>query len=397
MLACAVQGAALLVWGDPELLHDEADYVSQAKLVAAWLSGEGGASTMEALGRLALHNPGYSFLVAVAEATTQEAALTLRLLQAAAGVITGLVLYGALAGRVGTTLALVAAWVVWAHPTLIFFRLTLWPVTFAALGVSLAAAEGLRLYGRADSKPPRWTLPLTLAVLPFFSASGWLLLPLVFLLFERQQAMRACAPAIVLWCLWTCVLSIGLGTPTATDLSASRNLALANHPAISEGRGSLWGDPTQKAVYLSELEARCTSSNLRTKKRCEHAYNLDVASGHIAKEPWEAVVRAGHRLTETWEPDRFLVRHLDARGGFTFSSSQLPKLIAALHWSLLFLSLLGLRTPQGRAALLAVLLWTMPVLLTVGFTRLRQPVLALLLIAAAFGIHSLRRTYRDGS
>jgi hypothetical protein len=39
----------------------------------------------------------------------------------------------------------------------------------------------------------------------------------------------------------------------------------------------------------------------------------------------------------------------------------------------------------------------MPVLLTVGFTRLRQPVLALLLIAAAFGIHSLRRTYRDGS
>jgi hypothetical protein len=352
---------------------------------------------MEALGRLALHNPGYSFLVALIEAASGEAVLILRLLQIGAGIITGLVLYSALAERIGAKLALVVAWVFWAHPTLFFFRLTLWPVTFAALGTSLAAAEALRLYDSPSSESRGWTLPLTLAVLPFFSASGWLFLPLTFFLFERRKAVRTCAPAIVLWCLWTLTLSLGLGTPTTTDLSASRNIALANHPAISADRGSLWGDPAQKAIYLAEVETRCASSNLRTKKRCEHRYNLGIAKEHIVKNPGQAIIRSGRRLAETWGPDRFLLRHLSERGVRIHNTSHLPQLLATLHWAIMLFSLLGLRTPQGRASLLAALVWSLPVVLAVGFTRLRQPLLPLLLLSAAFGIHELYRKWRNDS
>jgi len=396
LLACVAQAAAFFAWGNPELLHDEADYLSQATLFASWLSGQGETTAAEALGRLALHNPGYSLLVALTEASSLQTVLVLRLLQIAAGLMTGLVVYVALAGRVGSRLALCVAWVIWLHPTLVFFRLTLWPVTLAVLGTSLAAAEALRISNKAGSEPTGWILPLILAVLPFFSASGWLFLPLAFVVFGRARALRMCSPAIALWCIWTLVLSFGLGSPATTDLSASRNLVLANHPAISEGRGSLWGDPAQKAIYLADLEANCASRNLREEKRCEHNYNLDLALRHVAEKPWSAVVRAGHRLTETWQSDRFLLRHLDELDEVEDVTGHLAKLLVPLHWVILVLSLLGLRTAQGRAALLAVVVWTAPVFLTVGFTRLRQPMLPLLLIAAAFGIYSLRRTNHDG-
>ena len=69
------------LWGQPELLHDEADYIAQGTLLRAAVLGN--ASLLEALGRLALHNPAYAGFVALLEALTGIGAPLARVLQCA--------------------------------------------------------------------------------------------------------------------------------------------------------------------------------------------------------------------------------------------------------------------------------------------------------------------------
>lgn len=389
-----VYGAAFFLWGSGEPRHDEVDYLAQGRLLAAWVAGGTGVSATEVFGRLALHNPGYATLVALLEAVTSRGDLFVRGLQCAAGIAAGFILYAALRPRVGPTLSLGAACVLWFHPSMMFFRLGVWPVAFATFGATVLAYWALQSKQPVEGSTPR---PLsrafgwTLAILPFFASPALALLPAAWLLTERDQRGAALGPTIGLWLPWTLALSLALGSFTIVDLSASRNLALGNHPAISEGRGSLWGDPEAKKSYLTELSSACPGAPGVSKKRCEQAFNTRVTVATVRSAPFAATQRALIRVKETWSPGTFLPRALQERG-----LAAAPQVTAALkltHWLLLFLALLGLRTPAGRAALGACVLWTLPVLIAVGFTRLRQPTLPFLLIAASFGIRSLARDF----
>jgi hypothetical protein len=389
-----IHGAALVLWGPTELLHDAADYIAQGRLLAAWAGGDSAAPASEVLGRFALHNPGYAAIVALAEAFSGRGELIIRLLQCLAGIGSGFILYAALHARVGKHLALAASCVLWFHPSMLFFRLSLWPVAFATLGTTLVAFWVLQGEDPRDGDPAgRFRSPFgwTLALLPFFAAPALLLLPGVWFVVGRHRFTALAAPSLALWLPWTLALSLALGTFVPVDLSSSRNLVLGNHPAISEDRGSLWGDPEAKAGYLADLTAACPQSDGVTRKRCAHRFNTALAKKTAAGDPSAALRRAVLRAKETWVPGSFLPRALKERG--LRSSPQVETLLALLHWPLMLFAILGLRSRSGRTALAAAALWTLPVLVAVGFTRLRQPALPFLLVAASFGIHSLARAF----
>jgi len=395
VLVGLVHLAALGLWGNPELVHDEADYIAQGQILKAWLQGAAGVGVSEVFGRFALHNPGYALGVAVLEALSGHGALLVRILQCLVGVLTGFVLYAALHPRVGARTALAATLIFWLHPSMIFFRLSLWPVVFATLGTTLLAYGALQLAEKGESGEStqlRSCFGWTLALLPFFAPPALLLLPAVAVAFGPERWRALCGPALALWLPWMLALSLTLGAFVPVDLSSSRNLVLANHPAISEGRGALWGDRAAKQTYLAELALACPQETPLQRKRCEHRFNTQIARQTVAANPGAAVQRSFRRIAETWTADRFLPRSLDSQG--RAGAAGTASLLAVLHWALLGLALLGLRSPRGRAALGAALLWTLPVLVAVGFTRLRQPVLPFLLIAAAFGIHSLTSRQR---
>jgi hypothetical protein len=277
---------------------------------------------------------------------------------------------------------------------MIFFRLSLWPVALATLGTTLLAACALRMMDdpettlhSGDPSPVRRCFAWTLALLPFLAPSALLLIPLAALAFGVRRAKALCGLSLALWLPWMLALSLTLGAFVPVDLSASRNLVLANHRAISEGRGSLWGDPAAKQTYLSELALACPSTDILARKRCAHRFNMKTTRQTVSAEPSAAVQRSLLRIAETWAPDQFLPRSLRIQG--RPGAGLVTGLLGALHWALLALALLGLRSRAGRAALLATFFWTLPIVIAVGFTRLRQPVLPFLLIAVAFGIHSI--------
>jgi len=389
-----VHGAAVVLWGSGELLHDEADYIAQGRLLAAWAGGHSPVSASDVLGRFALHNPGYAAIVALAEAFSGRGELIIRLLQCLAGIGSGFILYAALHARVGKHLALAASCVLWFHPSMLFFRVSLWPVAFATLGTTLVAYWVLQGEGPSDGPPAgRFRSPFgwTLALLPFFAAPTLLLLPGLWFVVGRHRFATLAVPCLALWLPWTLALSLALGTFVPVDLSSSRNLVLGNHPAISEGRGSLWGDPEAKQTYLTDLAAACTQSDAVLRKRCAHRFNTALAKRTAAGDPPAALKRAVLRAKETWVPGSFLPRALKERG--LRSAPQAATFLGLLHWPLMLITLLGLRSREGRTALAAAALWTLPVLIAVGFTRLRQPTLPFLLVAASFGIHSLARAF----
>jgi hypothetical protein len=184
-------------------------------------------------------------------------------------------------------------------------------------------------------------------------------------------------------------VSLALGTFTPIDLAGPSNVALGNHPAISEGRGSLWGDPAGKARLQADLDAVCPHGDQADTVRCEATQSVRLARSTVAASPGDAVRRAGLRLLETWAPDLFLLRRLAELG--RDPPTVLAVVLLVLHLALLVAALLGLSTPEGRAAAVAALLWCVPVLLTVGFTRLRQPLLPWLTVGGIAGLALLVR------
>ena len=383
-LAAVVHLGLLVTWGDPEPLHDELGYLHTGQLVAAQLRDGGDPSV---LGRLAWHNAGYSALFVAAELTFGDARLPLRLLQVLAGLLAGLLVFHGLRLRVSRRWALLGALVVWLHPSMLFFRLSFWPVALAVLGTSAAALCALRLADAPEQRGRQWELGLALAPLPFFAPQALALIPGLLIWPGPRCAPRVLGPLLALWIPWMIATSVALGTFTPIDLAGPSNLALGNHPAIAEGRGSLWGDPVGKARLQADLDAACPAAGQADTIRCEAAESVRIARSTLASQPVDALRRAGLRLLETWAPDRFLLRRLDELG--QTPPPGLPELLLLLHLALLAAALVGLSTPVGRAAAFAALLWCVPVLLTVGFTRLRQPLLPWLVMAGIAGLAAL--------
>jgi hypothetical protein len=390
-VAVAVLEVALLVaWGSPPPLHDELGYVKTGQEVAAWLQGEGEPS---ALGRVAWHNPGYASVFVVGELLPGGSGLFLRLLQAFAGLLTGLLAFHGLRRRLPRRWALAGAAVLWLHPSMLFFRLALWPVALATLLTTAVMFCCLRLAEAPDDVRRQRELGLVLAPLPFFAPQALALLPGLLLWPGWRRSARVLAPTLLLWIPWMFIVSATLGTFSPMDLAGPSNVVLGNHPAIAEGRGSLWGDPQGKAVLESEVDEACPDRGRADRVRCEAAWSAATARRTVAEAPAAALARGALRLKETWEPDRFLVRHLREleRG----PPGLLAPLMVGLHVLLLACALLGLMTREGRLALAGAALWCAPVLLTVGFTRLRQPLLPWLVLAATCGVHAaVRRDQR---
>jgi len=388
-VAVAVLKIALVAaWGDPPPLHDEAGYVATGEAVADWWGGDSRFDDPTQLGRVAWHNPGYSALFGLAACLFGEAAPPIRVLQALAGLLAGLVLFHALRRRVSRAGALCGAAVLWLHPSMLFFGVALWPVALATLFTATAALCAIRLADSPDDRARQWALGLVLAPLPFLAAPALFLLPFVAIELGARRALRVVGPTLALWLPWVVLVSVNLGTFTPMDFAGPQNLALGNHPAIAGDRGSLWGDPIGKAVFEDELAEACPQAGLPERTRCEARYAREVALETVRDDPIRTGIRGIRRLAETWVPDRFAVRHLTelGRGPPTW----LAPLLTILHVVLLLAALSGLATPTGRRAARAVAIWCIPVLLTVGFTRLRQPVLPWLIIAGAVGITASR-------
>ena len=385
-LVAVVHVALLVAWGSPEPLHDELGYVKTGELVADQLRGGVDPSV---LGRVAWHNAGYSALFVGAELLFGDARLPLRLLQLLVGLLAGLLVFHGLRRRVPRALALAGALVVWLHPSLLFFRLTFWPVSLAVLLTSAVALCALRLAEAPDDPGRQWELGLSLAPLPFFAPQALALVPILLAWPGLRRAPRVLGPLLALWLPWMVAVSLALGTFAPIDLAGPRNLALGNHPAIAEGRGSLWGDPEGKAALQAELESACPQASQADRVRCEVAESIRLARATATADPGAALSRAGLRLVETWLPDRFLVRHLEELG--RPPPVVLPVLLLVLHLLVLAAALLGLRTREGRVAWIGAVAWCVPVLLTVGFTRLRQPLLPWLVVAGVLGLAEATR------
>lgn len=392
-IAVAALHVILLVsWGSPEPLHDELGYVETGRLAAEQLR-VGGDPTV--LGRVAWHNAGYSALFVVTELLFGDSQLPVRLLQVLAGLLAGLLLYHGLRRRTGRPLALMAALALWLHPSMLFFRLSFWPVSIAVLLTSAVALCALRLADAPDRPGRQWELGLALAPLPFFAPQALALIPALLIWPGVRRAPRVLGPALALWLPWMVAVSLALGTFTPIDLAGPGNLVLGNHPAIAPDRGSLWGDAEGKAALQLELDATCGQEADAERIRCEAGQATRLARATVAAAPGAAARRAGLRLLETWQTDRFLPRRLEELE--RVPPPGLNALLLLVHLAVLALALLGLRTREGRAAWLGVAAWCVPVLLTVGFTRLRQPLLPWLIVAGVLGLAAtIRQREADG-
>ena len=382
-VVAALHLALLIAWGSPAPLHDELGYARTGQLVADGLL-QGGDP--ELLGRVAWHNPGYGGLFVAASLLPGDGQLVMRLLQVAAGLLAGLLVFHGLRRRVSPAWALAGAMAVWLHPSQLFFRVSFWPVAVATLLTAAVALCALRLAEAPDEPGRQWELGLALAPLPFFAPQALALIPGLLLWPGPRRAPRVLGPLLALWLPWMVAVSLALGTFTPIDLAGPRNLVLGNHPAVAEHRGSLWGDPGGKGLLQVELDAACGQDRQAARVRCEALESKRIARRTALEAPGAAVRRAGLRLLETWQPDRFLprrLRELDRPG-----AEGLALLLLLLHFALVGAALAGLGRPEGRAAWAGVLLWCVPVLLTVGFTRLRQPLLPWLVVAAVVGLAS---------
>ncbi len=394
---------ALVAWGSPAPIYDESGYLQGGEEIARWVrcstglwtGAECAASSADSLGRLAWHNPGYSALFPIAALLPGPAALWIRLLQVFAGLAAGAATYALLRRWRSDSVALVGALVVWLHPVQIFFRLTLWPVALATLGAILVALLAVRLAEAPGRVRRARQLGLALLLLVFVWPQALALVPFVAvfaLRLGRPAARRVLGPLVLIWLPWALLVSLVLGRPSAMDLAAAENAALGNNPWIADGRGSALHDPEAVRALAAEAEAGCPDANGVERLRCRSRKQDAIARESIASDPAAALKRAGLRLVETWHPDEFVARHLaddrvlvhPLRGPRAQSTiGSIVRVAEVLVLLAAALAALGaLRDRRVAAFMGAVLITSLPVLLTVGLTRLRQPMLCWIVIAA---------------
>ncbi len=401
---------ALVAWGDAAPIYDESGYLRAGEEVARWLRCTAGVwsgplcaeATVSALGRLAWHNPGYAALFPLAALLPGSAAVWIRLLQVGAGLAAGAATGAVLRRVTSDRVALLGAAVVWLHPVQIFYRLTLWPVALATLGVALFTLGVVRLAEQRSSAARGWQLGGTLLVLVFVWPQALALVPFVGLWTLRLGAPtsgRVLGPLAVVWLPWVLALSVLLGRPTAMDLASAENAALGNNPFIATGRGSSLHDPEAMEQVTFEAGVGCPQNDALALLRCRAQRYDGIARTTITADPGAALARAGLRLSETWRPDDFVARHLADRRVFDSPSPAWSALVrglvgaaeVAVLLAAALAALVALRDRRIEALMLAVLVTTAPVLLTVGLTRLRQPMLPWIVIAALLAVGHLRR------
>ena len=405
-----LQGLLFLGWGDPRPIYDEAGYLAAGEAAARWLrciSSLDGLCTETArssVGRLLWHNPGYATLFVVAELLPGNAANWIRGIQLIGGLLAGVCVYKTLQSSCSPGIALSAAWIVWLHPVQLFFRVTLWPVALATAAVSVTLLLTLRVH-RKPSCRRRLELSLGFLVLSLLYPLALGALPLLGLWLLRtgspsglawRSLVDVLAPTIGVWAVLILVTSSALGTPSFALLAGPENEALGNNPYIAEGRGSSLHDQNSVRALRANVERMCPSSPPQSSLRCRAQAHRAIARETIALSPGRAALRAGLRVVETWSPDEYVSRHLsDDRVHTRWSLPQgLPTLVSAVEIALLIgvlLLPLGARDPRVRGLLVTLMLCTVPITLGVGITRLRQPLLPVIILAAALSLSRYHR------
>lgn len=380
-------------------MYDEVGYVAAGRAVADQLTCAGSCdgSLVAAIGRLLWHNPGYSAAFVIAELLPGGSAIWIRLLQIGAGLLTAACVHRLLARRLAAPWPLLAAGFCALHPTHLFFRLTLWPVALGACGVALVAL----LLDRLDAEPSRgraWTTGLAYAALtsvfPLALGAAPLLVGVVVRL--RGHAVALLLPAGALWAALALASSLALGQP-ALLLSGPENAALGNNPWIADGRGSSLHDKESVRLLRGTVDRACPPTGALDELRCKGLEHRVIARETLRAAPLSAVGRALIRVLETWSPDDYVARHLrDPRVGWASPAAPAVLALVALAELASLLLLLvaaagAARRPRVLLLVAAIALCTAPVLFGVGLTRLRQPLLPLVLVAAALAVGRYHR------
>lgn len=396
-----LHGLLWLAWGTPTPVYDEAGYIAAGRAVADQIRCTAGCegSLSAALGRLLWHNPGYSAAFVVAELLPGGSALWIRLLQIAAGLLGAACVHRLLERRLSGPWPLLAAAAFALHPTHLFFRLTLWPVAVAACGVALVTL----LLDRLDAEPTggrAWTTGCAYAgltaVFPPALGAAPLLLGLSLRRHLRPRAAAILVPAAAMWAAFALASTLALGQP-ALLLSEPENAALGNNPWIADGRGSSLHDKESVRLLRGTVDRACPPTGGLDELRCAAREHRRIARETVRGAPLAAVGRSVLRILETWAPDDYVERHLrDERVGWSSPAS--PALLALVALAELATLLLVLVAAAGAARsrrvlllVAAIALCTAPVVFGVGLTRLRQPLLPLVLVAAALTLGRYHR------
>lgn len=401
--ALAVTGlklALLIAWGDRAPIFDEAGYLKTAEAVAAWLTG--GTGDPSVLGRIAWHNPGYGVLATVFAGVGDTGGWGLRLLQLVAGVHTGLCVHTLLARRIAPSGAIIGALVVWLHPSMLFFGLTLWPVSLATWCLT-AGTLALDDFARSPNSRGRAAVAgWTLAPLPFLAPQALLLLPLLGVVayrIHRRSPATILGPTLALWLPWSLAASVALGAPTPMDFASRETFALGNNSHIPAGHGSSFDHADSLGLLRAEVADLCGDAGDADRVRCDARSYGAIARREIAAQPGAAVARAALRIIEGWSTDTFLVRHLRDSRAFPNPPSaalvaRIDDILTGAQLLLVLLFLVAAANPRRRTdtatIVVAVGLWTLGIALTIGATRLRQPALPWIVVAALTTLYPSR-------
>ena len=412
VVVAALHCVLLFGWGAADPIYDEVGYLAAGEEVARFVRCTVGlvsgpdcaAAGPSSLGRLAWHNPGYAALFPIAALLPGPAALWIRLLQIAAGLIAGAATGALLRRWTSERVALVGALVVWLHPVQLFFRMTLWPVAVATGAAAVSALLVARLAERPGSEQRARQLGLAVVVLVFVWPPALALVPFGAVWAARlgRNGGHLLGPLLLTWLPWALLASLILGRPSAMDLAAAENTALGNNPWIADGRGSALHDPPAVQRLRFESAVGCPAEAGLERLRCRAARQDAISRRTMAEDPAGAAQRALLRFLETWRPDDFVDRHLaDLRvwakpppAGIRAASGAAARLAEIGTLLAVLLACVGALRDRRVALLVgAAVLATTPVLLTVGLTRLRQPGLPWIVAAVLLTLPHLRRTY----
>lgn len=281
------------------------------------------------------------------------------------------------------------------YPAFGFFARSLWAEPLFILLLLGAAERALAAHdtegGRRFAAAAAAGLCMGLACLTRTAGLSFLLvLPFAYLGSGRGWAGRRRAAALMalvslaVLVPWQAALQREEGRFVLLATSSGLNLAMGNNPYVGEAAGSTWTDPLANARLRADIALHAASRGLPPDRGA-----VDYALARIHDDPAEALRRAGDRLRLVASPDLFPVRGL-----LQVVERPVPIAVAGLYWALhvaaylglVYLILRGLLTGigggyAGTLALLAAAGLVGPAL-TVGFSRLHLPILALLLPVA---------------
>lgn len=281
------------------------------------------------------------------------------------------------------------------YPTFNFFAHMLWAEPLFVLLLLGAAERALAARdaaaGRRLGRSVAAGLCLGLACLTRTAGVSFLLaLPLLFAGTGRVRAGRVRAAVLMIAVAaaviapWQAALHREEGRFALLATSSGLNLAMGNNPHVADGAGSTWTDPAANARLRADIDRHAAARDL-SPDRAAASY----AHAHMQADPAAALRRVGDRIRLVAAPDLFPVRQM-----LQMACRPVPTAVAGLHWlmhvaawwGLLYLILRGLLSGAGggRAGFLAALAAAgfLGPALTVGFSRLHLPMLALLLPVA---------------